>query len=647
MRFVLRLTVVLACCSIAVLSSDAESLPQAPMGSEKIDAQIVEELQMKVAEMSRSKEEEMAQKNEEISKKDIAIAALTTALAARADRTQVQLTASGESLEVPTAAHVKALEKRLETCETRLREQDAKYDEGLQQVAGKTKMRFEIIEGWMKQIVESMAARLTALEERAAGGSETAAVHPGRVLSEASSAVDRAILNVEAPYGIADVVLGNDGAQDSMVLRKGGTSEGSLFTMQRGKNTTTTPALSMDLDGKVGIGISSPSAQVHIASSRQPHLRIEHVGSELHNAAIIQLKPGPVTATNAFHMTGIGCWQFNGSAYFAVYRASATSNWQEDIARYDDYLGWRFYTAVSATASGTVERVRIASNGNVGIGTTSPTTPLDVIGDASVSGVLSADDVRIANGATMAQLVTQVSRLESLVDSYIMPNIGSHSATLSAHELSLCYEVAGAGRDVMNGIYERNFESSSNPRVSFRFVNETAGGGVYSRTSYLFFEIRTGANWYDWKYSGWVLTNIGTHYYFSGPDTANPRGGCFASSPSLCNYFVRSDYDWSPAPSITAVRCPAPARPPSVECWQPCGSRGGACSWCNGWFPQGGACCKDGVTADGEACNAGSKVPYHWDPDRTAWMPSEQLDKYGRRSTLVTHMCVPMMNQTV
>ena len=185
---------------------------------------------MKVAEMTRSKEEmardkeeQMAKKMEELSKKDSAIAALTAALTAKADRTQVQMTASGESLEVPTAARVKALEKRLEAFEMRLGAQDATIEEGHKQISGKALARFQMIEAWAADVMQKLTGRLTKLEElynELAAGSRT---HPGRALSEGVAATaERASLIVEArsDHGVADVVIGGDGEKESVVLRK-------------------------------------------------------------------------------------------------------------------------------------------------------------------------------------------------------------------------------------------------------------------------------------------------------------------------------------------------------------------------------------------------------------------------------------------
>ena len=164
--------------------------------------------------------------------------------------------------------------------------------------------------------VSSMATRLTALEELVAGSKMAAA--PGRALSEVQASVDRAMMIVEAPYGVADVVLGADGASDSVVLRKGLQSEGSVFTIGRGNNASS-PVLSMDVDGKVGIGTSSPATDLHVHSAGDAIVRVEGTGTGDYQGAALHLKAAGVTAGSQFALVDISMRRSPGGSCSAVY----------------------------------------------------------------------------------------------------------------------------------------------------------------------------------------------------------------------------------------------------------------------------------------------------------------------------------------
>ncbi len=84
----------------------------------------------------------------------------------------------------------------------------------------------------------------------------------------------------------------------------------------------------------------------------------------------------------------------NSSSYFLTDAAGGMS-----IASYDDTGNIRFYTAGLATAN---ERMRVATGGNVGIGTTSPAQKLDVGGNIQASGNISAATLGIGTTSTPA-----------------------------------------------------------------------------------------------------------------------------------------------------------------------------------------------------------------------------------------------------
>jgi hypothetical protein len=136
----------------------------------------------------------------------------------------------------------------------------------------------------------------------------------------------------------------------------GGTDSGMLtFHTQNGYVVSSTPPERMRISsvGNVGIGTTSPSTVLNIAST----------------APVVRLNPG----TNNSTAIEFGVLNAATNAYA---RIDATNE-----VNFDTNL--RFYTnAVSSTTQ--VERMRISSEGNIGIGTTSPAYKLEVSGGDAV-----------------------------------------------------------------------------------------------------------------------------------------------------------------------------------------------------------------------------------------------------------------------
>ena len=184
-------------------------------------------------------------------------------------------------------------------------------------------------------------------------------------------------LSVTGTSGASAILLGNQdsaGANNPAVIYA---ANGSLFfgggsSWSGGGTFDTTMALTDG--GLVGIGSTSPSAKLYIAAATLGTSTNDYVLNSIHynsngNSEELEIKSVRESAGSD--------WTYGGKRI--QLRIDATYMGYMQFNGYGNQAGISFGTGTTVTAPGNVtERMRILSNGNVGIGTTNPIYALDI-----------------------------------------------------------------------------------------------------------------------------------------------------------------------------------------------------------------------------------------------------------------------------
>jgi len=141
------------------------------------------------------------------------------------------------------------------------------------------------------------------------------------------------------------------------------------------------PSMVLTNTGNVGIGTTSPATKLTIADIDGVTLRISTTSTN-------------ITATNYAEVS-----LSESATVTARWRAYRDGSGKTEFA-YNNHLA--FASGVATSAS---ERMRIDTNGNVGIGTVSPTTRLDVAGGARITGVTTVTNTTTATSTITGALI--------------------------------------------------------------------------------------------------------------------------------------------------------------------------------------------------------------------------------------------------
>ena len=182
------------------------------------------------------------------------------------------------------------------------------------------------------------------------------------------------------------VATGGGGAGDARIYTTGGTHR-TIFGSNNIDIMTVTPT-------GVGVGTITPTTgfQIEGTSSNQTELNINAPNTAIATLSFARSTgtlAAPAATASANNLGWINFNGYNGTSFqtSSSIRSLTTEAWTSSGR--GSYLS--FYTTNAGTTAMT-ERLRIADNGNVGIGTSSPNNKLDVL------GIIRANDVIVETG---------------------------------------------------------------------------------------------------------------------------------------------------------------------------------------------------------------------------------------------------------
>jgi len=204
----------------------------------------------------------------------------------------------------------------------------------------------------------------------------------------ATSAVDadgRVIgtLNFQEPEGTGDGTLAIEAAISG--LRSGTdsfNSGGRLAFYTRPFNGALTQAMTLDASGNLGVGVTSPLSRIDARAASATIDNYQQIQAITTNSAAINLGGG----------IGLGGY-YSGTAAVAIFGNVTGRKENATDGNFSGYLAF----GTNNNSTGIVERARIDSSGNMGIGTTTPSSRLEIVG---VNPKLTINANDIVNGRT-------------------------------------------------------------------------------------------------------------------------------------------------------------------------------------------------------------------------------------------------------
>lgn len=202
--------------------------------------------------------------------------------------------------------------------------------------------------------------------------------------------------------GVRRINVGTDGAGES------GANAGSNFQITRFDDAGNSLGAALFIQrstGNVGIGTSSPAAQLHIRSGSNniaEAIRLDNPTSISDNGSKIVWRNADIS---------------NDAAFFGARRIGASTG-----------IALTFGTAAAWSTAAATEKMRIAGNGNVGINNTNPLRKLDVVGDTGGNGIRVTGTTG-TTGAFTAEGTSVNIQADSAAATRVLVDAGSSNAS--------------------------------------------------------------------------------------------------------------------------------------------------------------------------------------------------------------------------
>jgi hypothetical protein len=176
----------------------------------------------------------------------------------------------------------------------------------------------------------------------------------------------------------------------------GGSGTTNYIAKYSGTSAITNSQL-FDNGTNVGIGTASPTKKLDIngslgflggyfeRTSSESRLFLSNSGTTSYSGSYIYLTTTDVQSGDTYNTTRISTDKStDGTNQYQIAR-NFNNTYNGLIYRYNDIEGHRFYNASSRTATTTSASLSIYYNGNIGIGTTTPSYKLHVLGDININ----------------------------------------------------------------------------------------------------------------------------------------------------------------------------------------------------------------------------------------------------------------------